>query len=98
MRKTDKIILWPVYFDSTKTRSRGRRVPKKLAVPKPKLEEIKKAAGLLGVKGDVVLDAAYPNIPWQKIGLVMITKKGSKNKITRQIAEKILENRKKTKG
>lgn len=93
MRKKDKIILWPVYFDSTKTRSEGRRVPKKLAIPAPKLEEIKRAAELLGFKPKIVSGAVYPSISWLKIGLVTLPKKDSKTQITRKIAKKILERR-----
>ena len=44
MRKQDKMIIWPAYFDSTKTRRDGRRIPKSLAVPSPKILEIKDAA------------------------------------------------------
>ena len=93
MRKQDRIILWPIYFDSTKTRSEGRRISKKLATPAPKLEEIKKATELIGLVPEVVYDAAYPSISRLKIGLVKVPKKGSKTQITQKIAKKILENR-----
>ncbi|MCK4952432.1 signal recognition particle protein Srp19 [Candidatus Bathyarchaeota archaeon] len=93
MKKKDEIILWPVYFDSTKTRSEGRRVPKKIAVPAPNLEEIEKAAELLGFKPKIVSDAAHPRLSWQKMGVVVLPKKNSKSQITRKIIKKILESR-----
>lgn len=93
MKKKDEIILWPVYFDSTKTRSEGRRVPKKIAVPAPNLEEIEKAAELLGFKPKIVSDAAHPRFSWQKMGVVVLPKKNSKSQITRKIIKKILESR-----
>ncbi len=93
MRKQDKVVLWPIYFDSTKTRSEGRRVPKRLAVPKPKLEEVQKAAVLLGLRPEIVSDAAHPGSSRQKTGLVTVPKKGSKTPIMRKIAKKMLENR-----
>jgi len=37
MQKQEKIIIWPAYFDSTKTRKDGRRIPKSLALPSPKI-------------------------------------------------------------
>ena len=96
MQKKDKIILWPIYFDSTKTRTEGRRVPKKLAMLRPNLEEIKKAAELLGFNPLIVQEVAYPSMPWQKIGLVTIPKNDSKTQVIRKIAQKILEKRKKS--
>ena len=96
MQKKDKIILWPVYFDSTKTRSEGRRVPKKLAISAPKLEEIKRAAELLEFNPKIVFDTAYPSMSWLKTGFVAIPKRDSKTQITLKIAKKILESRKKT--
>ena len=44
MRKQDKAIIWPAYFDQAKTRKKGRRVPKNMAVQSPKILEIQEAA------------------------------------------------------
>jgi len=93
MRKQDKVVLWPVYFDSTKTRLEGRRVPKGLAVPTPTLEEIRKAAVLLGLRPETVSDAAHPSFSRQKTGLVTMPKKETKTQIMRKIAKKMLEMR-----
>jgi signal recognition particle subunit SRP19 len=90
MRKQNKIILWPVYFDSTKTRLEGRRVPKSLAAPSPKLEEILKAVERMGLRPEIVADAAHPSSPWQKNGLLAIPKKGSKVETLRKIAKELL--------
>ena len=62
MRKQDKIILWPAYFDSTKTRGDGRRILKSLAVPSPKILEMKEAVEKLGLDYELVLDAGYPKL------------------------------------
>jgi len=93
MQKQGRIVLWPVYLDSTKTRSEGRRVSKKLAVPAPKMEEIHKVAVSLGFRPEIVSNAAHPSFPWQKTGLIVTPKKGSKTQIIRKIAEKVLESR-----
>jgi len=95
VRKQDKVVLWSVYFDSTKTRLEGRRVPKELAVPTPTLEEMGKAAVLLGLKPEIVSDAAHPSFSRQKTGLITVPKKESKTQIMRKIAKKMLENRSK---
>jgi len=91
MRKQDKIIIWPVYFDSTKTRGDGRRVPKSLAVPSPKILEVKEAVKKMGLSYEVVLDAGYPKTPWLKTGMLLVTKKGSKEKVIRKIGKQLLK-------
>jgi len=91
MRKQDKIIIWPAYFDSTKTRGDGRRVPKSLAVYSPKVLEIKEAVEKLGLSYEVVLDVGYPKTPWLKTGMLLVTKKESKEKVIRKIGKQLLK-------
>lgn len=97
MRKQDKIVIWLAYFDSTKTRSDGRRIPKSLAVPSPRFLEIKEAAEKLGLEYELVLDAGYPKTPWLKTGMLLATKKEAKNKIIKKIAKQLLKIRSTTK-
>ena len=89
MRKQNKIVLWSVYFDFNKTRREGRRVPKKLAIPSPKLEEIQKAVKRMGLQPEMVPDAIHPSFPWQKAGLLIISKKYSKVETLRKIAKEL---------
>lgn len=89
MRARDKIILWPVYFDSSKTRSQGRRVPKKIAVPTPKLNDIQTAVEKLGLKCTIATELAYPRSPWGKTGHVSVSKGRSKNNLLNDIAESL---------
>jgi len=95
LRKQDRVVLWPVYFDSTKTRSEGRRVSKRLASPTPKLSEVGNAADSLGLEPKLYLDASYPFNPNAKTGYITTLKRDSKTKIIREIAQKILEEQKK---
>jgi signal recognition particle subunit SRP19 len=90
MRKQDKIIIWPTYFDSARTRRDGRRVPKNLAVASPKIPEIKEALEKLGLQNELVLDAGYPRMPWLKIGMILVKKNEAKDKIIRKIAKQML--------
>lgn len=90
MRKQDKIVVWPAYFDSTRTRERGRRLPKRLCVPSPKIGELKKAAEKLKLENEIVLDAAYPKTPWIKSGLLLVSKKESKNAVLKKIGSELL--------
>jgi signal recognition particle subunit SRP19 len=91
MRKQDKAIIWPAYFDSAKTRKEGRRVPKSLAVQSPKIQEIAEAAAKLGLRHEVAVEAGYPKTPWVKTGMIMVEKNGSKEQVIKQIAKQLLK-------
>ena len=86
MRKKNKIFLWPVYFDAKKSRANGRRVPKKLAVPDPKLEELQVVVKRLGMQPEMISEAAHPGSSWRRTGLLVVIKKESKSKILKRIA------------
>jgi signal recognition particle subunit SRP19 len=91
MRKQDKAIIWPAYFDLARTRKEGRRVPKSLAVQSPKIVEIKEAAEKLGLKHEVAMEAGYPKTPWVKTGMMMVEKQGPKEQIIKKIAKQLLK-------
>jgi signal recognition particle subunit SRP19 len=93
MRQQDKIIIWPVYFDSTKTRSEGRRVQKNLAMPSPRASEIKDAVDRLRLSCELGADIAHPKNSWLKTGMVLVKKKESKEKLIKKIASQIVKNR-----
>lgn len=95
MRKQDKAIIWPAYFDQTKTRKQGRRVSKSLAVQSPKVEEITEAAEKLGLRREVAAEAGYPKTPWAKTGMIMVEKKGSKEQTIKKIAKQLMKVRSK---
>lgn len=89
MRKQDKVILWPTYFDSAKTKGEGRKVPKSLAVPSPKVSELKEAAEKLGLEHELVLDVCYPKMPWLKTGMLLVAKKEPKNQLLKKVAKQL---------
>ncbi|MEM3579394.1 MAG: signal recognition particle subunit SRP19/SEC65 family protein [Candidatus Bathyarchaeia archaeon] len=89
MRKQDKVIMWPVYFDLTKTREEGRKISKNLAVPSPKISELKEAAEKLGLQHELVPDVCYPKTPWLKTGMLLIAKKEPKNQILKKVARQL---------
>jgi len=91
MRKQDKAIIWPAYFDLAKTRNRGRRVPKNMAVPNPKIEELQTAAGRLGLKNEVVAQVSYPKVPWQKTGSILVEKITPKEQIIKNLAKQLVK-------
>jgi signal recognition particle subunit SRP19 len=91
MRKLDKVIIWPIYFDSAKTRKEGRRIPKNMAVQSPKITEIKEATDKLGLKNEVNLEAHFPKIPWSKSGMLLVEKAEAKEKIIQKIAKQLIK-------
>lgn len=91
MRKQDKIIIWPAYFDSTKSRKYGRRVPKNLAVVSPKILEIKDAVEKVGLDYEVVAEAGYSKTPWAKTGMLLVDKEGTKEQTIKKIAKQLLK-------
>lgn len=91
MRKQNTLVLWPAYFDSTKSRSEGRKVPKNLATPAPKIMELKEAAERLRLKCEAVLEASYPRTPWVKTGMLLVERKDPKNRLIRKVAKQLLK-------
>ena len=91
MRKLDKAIIWPVYFDISKTRKEGRRVPKSLAVQSPKITELKEAVDRLRLKNEINLEAHFPQMPWAKTGMLFVEKKESKEKVIQSIAKQLVK-------
>src|SRR5208283_4295930 len=91
MRKLDKAIIWPIYFDVSKTRKKGRRVPKNLAVQSPKIAELKEAVDKLGLKNEVNLEAHFPKMHWAKTGMLLVEKKEPKEKIIQKIAKQLVK-------
>ncbi len=91
MRKLDKAIIWPIYFDCNKTRKDGRRVPKNMAVQSPKILEIKEAADKLGLENEVNLEAHFPKMHWAKTGMMLIEKKEAKEKIVQKLAKQLVK-------
>jgi signal recognition particle subunit SRP19 len=91
MRKLDKAIIWPVYFDAARTRKQGRRVPKSLAVQSPRITEVKEAADKLGLKNELNLEAHFPKTPWSKTGMLLVEKREAKEKIIQKIAKQLIK-------
>ncbi len=91
MRKLDKAIIWPIYFDAAKTRKEGRRVPKSQAVQAPKILEIQQAVTKLGLKHEVNLEAHFPKNPWAKTGMLLVEKREAKEAIIKRIAKQLIK-------
>ena len=93
MRKQDKIIIWPVYFDSSRTRKDGRRIPKAASIVSPRASEVQEAAQKLSLTCEVIPDVAYPKASWAKTGMLLVGKKGSKSQTLTMIGKQLLKMR-----
>ncbi|MCL2157455.1 MAG: signal recognition particle protein Srp19 [Methanobrevibacter sp.] len=83
-------MVWPVYIDSKKSRSEGRKINKEFAVSGPKLTEISRAARKLNLNPKVEDDKSYPGSWWDNSGRVIVEREDiSKNEILVKISETI---------
>jgi signal recognition particle subunit SRP19 len=89
LKQQDKVIIWPTYFDLARSRGDGRRVPKSLAVASPKISEVKESAEKLGLVCELFPEAAYSKVPSLKTGMLLVEKKGSKNRTVTMIAQQL---------
>ncbi|MBS7655475.1 signal recognition particle protein Srp19 [Candidatus Bathyarchaeota archaeon] len=95
MKKPGKIVVWPANIDLKKTRSKGRKISKKMAVESPKLEEIIEASRKLGLNPIPASQAALPKEWWNKTGYVIVERKDKgKIQVLKSIAVEVNKNRK----
>jgi signal recognition particle subunit SRP19 len=87
------VVLYPTYFDSSRSREEGRRVPRNLAVDSPTVEEIVDAAKRLGYRVEVERGVAHPSRPWRREGRVLILGGGRKTAIVNAVAQEIRAHR-----
>jgi len=85
----DKYVIWPVYFDKTVSKSSGRKINRKMAIDKPKIEDIARAAKSLGLHPVLENNCSYPSKHWKSEGRILVDKKNKKSEILRQIANRL---------
>ena len=87
------IVLYPAYFDVSRSREEGRRVAKRFAVESPTVQEVASAAKALGLEPKVEEDRAFPSTPWKKDGRVLVRADYFKTSVLRKVAERIKASR-----
>ncbi len=88
--KGRKIVVYPQYIDSTKTRRQGRKISLEDSVRRPSVDEIYEAAKQLGLN-PIIDEGRYPKSWWEDSGRVFVDKKDTKLNILRMISRKIKE-------
>ncbi|MGC9170912.1 MAG: signal recognition particle subunit SRP19/SEC65 family protein [Thermoproteus sp.] len=94
MKKKEGRVLWLVYIDATVPRSLGRILPRRLAVPKPSIEEVAKALEKLGIKYEVHGDRKYPALWYDERGRgYLVVYADDVRDVARRVAEEISKSR-----
>jgi len=89
-------VIWTFNLDSRKSRSEGRKIPKRFAIPNVRLAELSEACKELGLNFRAE-EKKYPKFWWEEGGRVFVEKKGSKTKVMVELAKKIAEIRERKK-
>jgi signal recognition particle subunit SRP19 len=93
LRRSEQVVIYPVYLDSAKTEGEGRRIPKSAGVQDPKLGEVAAACARLGLKCTVEEGASHPREPIARRGLVRVAGSGGKGALLKRIALLIRQSR-----
>ncbi len=88
----DSYVIWTVNLDRKKSRSGGRRIPKRFSIPNVRIDELAKACEKLGLRYEVE-KKRYPRCWWEEGGRVRVEKKMKKTELMIRLAEKIKEMR-----
>jgi signal recognition particle subunit SRP19 len=86
-RGEEKYVVYPIYFDKSVSRLKGRRVSSKYAVEKPSIDNILKAAKSLDLNPILEKETFHSSKPYRQEGRILIDQKDSKNKLLIQIAK-----------
>lgn len=86
MPEKDKFVIWPIYFDSTRSRSEGRMVPAEDAVSSPTIDDVITAALKAGLKPEIEREKRHPKTWHESSGRILVAKKGPKSVVLKRIA------------
>jgi len=79
-------VIWPEYFDRSRSRSQGRKVSSSQAIANPDLDKLEKAISQLGLEYRVEADKSYPSNWWEKKGRIRVERTDSKSELLADIA------------
>lgn len=83
-------IFWPQYFDLKKTRTEGRRVPRKFAIEKIHSSDLYNVAKNLGYDVQHEKQYRYSRAWWEEPGRILIDTKGKKkSKVLIELAKEL---------
>ncbi|HOU70979.1 MAG TPA: signal recognition particle subunit SRP19/SEC65 family protein [Methanothrix sp.] len=88
MPEKDKLVIWPIYFDASRSRDEGRMVPIHDAVSEPSLDMLITAAIKSGFKPEIEREKRHPKT-WHvegAAGRILIARAGPKSSALKRIA------------
>ncbi len=88
---SERVVLWPAYFDRSLSRAQGRRVSAALAVKEPDAKWIEAAARKAGFDADLEEKASHPSLPYDRPGRVLVKKTGPKERLLGAVAKHMRE-------
>ncbi len=89
-RRSTGWVIWTANIDRKLSRREGRKVPKKLASPGVRLQELIEACSSLNLRF-VAEEKKYPRCWWREGGRVIVEKTMPKPVMLRKIAERVKE-------
>ena len=95
MPEKNKFIIWPIYFDSARSRSEGRAVAAGDAVESPSIDDIIAAAQKAGLKPEIERDKRHPKTWYESAGRILIPKSSPKSALLKKIAGSLKVKRRK---
>jgi signal recognition particle subunit SRP19 len=97
MPDKDMLVVWPIYFDSTRSRSEGRMVSVHEGVREPTLDDVIAAAIKAGLKPEIEREKRHPKTWHDSAGRILIHKNGPKSAALKRIARSLATKGKKDK-
>jgi signal recognition particle subunit SRP19 len=89
MPATDKLVIWPLYFDSDRSRSQGRMVPSSDGISNPTLDEVVAGAIRSGFDPEVEREKRHPKTWHECAGRILLPKKEPKSMVLKRIAKNL---------
>jgi signal recognition particle subunit SRP19 len=89
MPAKDKLVIWPLYFDSDRSRGQGRMVSFTEGVSNPNLDDIIAAAIRSGLDPEVERDKRHPKSWHESAGRILLPKREPKSQVLKRIAKNL---------
>jgi signal recognition particle subunit SRP19 len=95
MPDKDKLVVWPIYFDSKRSRRDGRAVAAEHAISSPIIDDVIDAAMKAGLKPEIEREKRHPKIWHESAGRILVQKNGPKSSVLKRIAGHLKAKKKK---
>jgi signal recognition particle subunit SRP19 len=91
--REDRLVIWPIYFNSNATKKVGRKLRKELCVADPKVEEIYTVCKKLGLSPEMQDEKVHPTSEGSGKGRVMVRRAKKKTSVLNDIGSSLVKSR-----